>query len=202
MTFVEFDDYIALSKVENIVDHVNSHICVWKVEGEEDGAWDLEPVLFHAVQVNATRCLDWLFKHGGNPNLQWRRSSLLFWAFRHTPLNYELVITKGARLELADYDWITLQTRNGQKLFFTKEIKLMLYRGIRVPDNNGDVHPLIREAYRVILAREKACKEACYTFIRINGLPRDLVRWMLETFILPSKREEFWYKLKMPKDFE
>jgi hypothetical protein len=77
----------------------------------------------------------------------------------------------------------------------------MFEMGYRLPENNPHVPPPCYDAYRVILAREAACRRACYAVLLCFSLPKDLTRWLLRNFVFPSRREEFWSELKMPKDF-
>jgi len=162
-------------------------------------------LLFYALGWRAKKCVLWFLRNGWDPNARVEKGNSLIFTSCLYSCAYQEMIRAGAIVKMSDYDWEDLHfdwrnSRDSIRSFYAGVYKMFLL-GLKLPNNHPKIPSPCYDAYRVILAREKACKEACYTFIRINGLPKDLVCWMLKTFILPSKREDYWSDLPMPEGF-
>jgi len=161
--------------------------------------------LLHALAHKAKKCVIWFLQNGWYPNERSISGANILLISCLYSCAYQEMVTTGARVEIQEDTWngiYAVWKYSATSTSYFPAIYKMFLLGLSLPKNPPHyIPPPCYDAYRVILAREKACKEACYTFIRINGLPRDLVRWMLETFILPSKREYYWSDLPMPEGF-
>ena len=200
---INADNDVLLERIPNILLYVNSYI-----HCSEDGYdfWDTEPLIYTAIRLDRVKCAKWLFSHGSSPKLHFGSQSLLAQAFIYG--HQQIVLDAGAPLEFCWNDWEELSSRinRGNRMVFSypRALKNILYCGVQIPLGHCDIHHDIYRAYAVILARETSCRRACYTFIHAGILPKDLTRWMLISFVLPSKRESIWSppNVKMPPEFE
>jgi len=169
------------------------------------------PFLFQALSSYAPRCVKWLLEHNANPNSEWSSwTALMYACYYHDNRCIASLLEYGAIVHIPQHAWAKISRcisnpHSDGCLLIYRMVARMLNMGATIKSDQDHVPPICRQVYDdIILAREAACRRACYTFLLDGRLPRDLVRWMLTQYVLPSKRESTWSPLnvKMPKGFE
>jgi hypothetical protein len=167
----------------------------------------MAPLLMHAIEMNAVKCITWLLENNADPNVRRDTWTALMYACYINNHSY-LLVKFGAIVHIPIESWSNISLLIKYTLCEAETcrmLSLMFSYGLELPeDRSSCIPPVCYEIYDILLAREVACRRACYAFLLDARLPRDLVRWMLTQYVLPSKRESTWSPLnvKMPKGFE
>jgi hypothetical protein len=184
------------------INHINDYIRV----KTDYGSLTFYPLLYFAFSFDLPNAFTWLLEHGVDTNMVLLDGFTLLMMCCKYGRYYKTLVKYGARVEIPEKAWgpiyWTWKGMRGSAEDYDMFSRMFLL-GLKIPEKHlSESFPWV-EAYKVILAREAACRRACYTFIFADKLPKALVRWMLSSFVLPSKRESIWSPLnvKMPPGF-
>jgi hypothetical protein len=176
--------------------------CVIRIYKNTDEEYFSEPLLFHAFSFNAKKCSAWLLDHGADINVLGidRRTILMDACFEWRDTS--MIIEAGADVNIPvkywESRWYNLLTQRECAM-----MSRMFLLGLHLPPCPS-IPRACWSVYFIILERESACRRACYAVLLYFHLPKALLRWMLTSYVLPSKRESCWSPLniKMPPGFE
>lgn len=202
MDALKKDDYIKLARHLDL----SSMSYIMHMRMNDLEVYISDPVLLHAFSFNAKMCIFWLLEHGVDVNVAGLDHSTPLMNFCSKKDDPALLFKAGARVFIPHKFWTYRYKHMRHPRAADEMISRMFIIGLEFPSRGEEycIPDKIYQVYEIILAREAACRRACYTFIRAGILPKDLTRWMLVSFVLPSKRESGWSPLnvRMPPGFE
>jgi len=193
---IQNDNVNDLAKYTNLR-AVNRVLHAYGEEGEE---YRCQPLLFHAFLFKSKRCITWLLDNGADINVQGFATFTLLMDMCDRDGDYHAILRYGARVEIPKSSWKHMLYGLNYKT-----VARMFSLGLKLPPDQPEYIPSVCYKVEIFLSwRERACRRACYAFLLDARLPRDLVRWLLSTYVLPTKRESIWNftNIKMPPGFE
>jgi hypothetical protein len=194
------DEVVSLSRIVDTT-QINKKMDIYRPDQTN---FAQPPLLYFAVALKSQGCVRWLLDNGADPNMKMLNGlSLLFVACKEN-YDYLSLVKAGARVEMPWEDIFGYWDRDTTY----KAVSRMFLLGLKLPEKRGRyIPPVCYETYNILLEREAACRRACYAFLLggrlLDKFPRDLVRWILSQYVLPSKRKSIWSpNVKIPDRFE